>query len=62
MIPVSKRLLSILALLIVPVISIAQVNVELPDTVAAAGDTLLIPLSITTPLWGAVISVQFEVS
>ena len=60
--PVSKRLLSILALLIVPVISIAQVNVQLPDTVAAAGDTLLIPLSITTPLGGAVISSQFEVS
>ena len=60
--PVSKRLPSILALLIVPVISIAQVNVQLPDTVAAAGDTLLIPLSITTPLGGAVISSQFEVS
>ena len=62
MIPVSKRLLSILALLIVPVISLAQVNVQLPDTVAAVGDTLLIPLSITTPLGGAVISSQFEVS
>ena len=62
MTPVSRRLLSILALLIVPVISLAQVNVQLPDTVAAVGDTLLIPLSITTPLGGAVISSQFEVS
>ena len=62
MTPVSRRLLSILALLIVPVISSPQVNVQLPDTVAAAGDTLLIPLSITTPLGGAVISSQFEVS
>ena len=62
MMPVSKRFLSILALLIVPVISSPQVNVQLPDTVAAVGDTILIPLSITTPLGGSVISSQFEVS
>ena len=60
--PIIKRFLTILAILIVPAISTAQVNVQLPDTVAAVGDTLMIPLTVTSPLGEAVISSQFEVS